>query len=189
VANLLGEGQRAMQTGRYDAAVRFYDEVLKLDPSNAQAGQARQAALNAAAAAKRTFVGTRTSVQGGGGRGGPAGFDSAGVSVANPDYSGRIQFEASPSRVKAGDSYTIRVYLTNNGKKDYRLSGLEIVTKADGSTKSWPAAPPTAKVDAGQRVLVAELKGVWEDGVDKWSTNVTITTDHKDTFRSRVTWK
>ncbi len=189
VANLLGEGQRAMQTGRYDAAVRFYDEVLKLDPSNAQAGPARQAAVNAAAAAKRTFVGTRTSVQAGGGKGGPAGFDSAGVSVANPDYSGRIQFEASPSRVKAGDGFTIRVYLTNNGKKDYKLTGVEIVTKADGGTKPWPATPPAAKVDVGQRALVAELKGVWEDGVDKWSTDVTITTDHKDTFKSRVTWK
>jgi hypothetical protein len=189
VANLLGEANRAMQTGRYDAAVRFYDEVLKLDPSNAQATAGRPRAASAAAAAKRTFVGTRTSVQAGGDRGGPAGFDAAGVSVANPDYSGRIQFEASPSRVKPGDNYSIRVYLTNNGKKDYRITGVDIETQADGSKEPRPASPPAAKVSPGQRVLVAELKGAWAEGVNKWSTTVTITTDHKDTFKARVTWK
>jgi hypothetical protein len=188
VATLLGEASTAMQGGRYDAAARLYDQVLQIDPSNAQAGPGKARALAASASAKKSFRQSRTSVRAGKG-GKLTGFEAGGVNVADPDYSGRLQFEVTPSRVKPGDSYTVRVYLTNNGKKDYRVASLNITTTVNGNRQPQSAMPPGGKLGPGNRVVLAEISGVWPEGVEKWYTQVEVTTDNKDIFRGRVTWK
>ena len=128
--------------------------------------------------------GSRTAVRGGSG----AGFAAGDVSVER-EYSGRIQFEVSPSKVQPGDAYSIKIYLTNDGKKPYKIAGLSLSTSTNGQKAPQSATPPSAELKKGNRVQVGALSGAWPSGVDKWYAEVTVTTDKKVTFRSRVTWK
>ncbi len=188
VAGLLGEADSAVQGGRHDAAVRLYEQVLEIDPANAQASAGKDRATAAAAAGRKTFVGSRTAVRTGRGKGKP-GFEAGGVSVAEPDYSGRIQFEVNPARVKAGDSYKVRIYLTNDGKKPYRIEGLEVVISINGTAQTQAAQPPREELGPGNRITMAEISAVWPEGVQAWYSEVQVSTDHGDSFKSRVTWK
>ncbi len=192
VADLLGQADAELVGHKYEAAAGLYDRVLKLDPQNAKAGAGRTAALAGAAVAKKTFVAGRTTVQSGkAAKGGVSGFDDADVSVAKaPDYWGRIEFEASPRNVKPGDSFAVKVYLVNEGKKPFKISGLTIATVTNSArTGGGPAAPPTKEVEPKGRVLLQDVPGVWQDGVNTWSMEVVVTSNQGDTFKSQLTWR
>jgi hypothetical protein len=191
VAGILGQADAALAAHNYDAAAGLYDQALKLDTQNARATTGKTSALAGAAAAKRTFVAGRTSVQGGkAAKSGPSGFDDADVSVSKaPDYSGRIEFEA-PKSVRPGESYSVKVFLVNDGKKAFKIGGLSISARANGvAGGGGPAAPPTDKVDPQKRVLLAEVPGVWAEGVNSWSLDVSVTSDHGDAFKNTLTWR
>jgi len=182
----------ALATGRdYAGAVAAYDEALKLEPANAKAAEGKALALAAAAALKKSFVAGRTSVQSGkAAKGGLSGFDSEDVSVAKaPDYSGRIDFEASPRNVKAGDSYTILAYLTNDGKKGFKIQGITVNTVANGARNAVPVSPRDRDLEPQQRVLLAELPGTWQADTKTWSVEVSVTSNRNDTFKNSLTWK
>ncbi len=190
VGDLLGQADSALAGHKYEAAAGIYDEVLKLDAQNSRATTGKTSALSGIAAAKRAFVAGRTSVQSGkAAKGGVSGFDSADVSVAKaPDYSGRIEFEA-PASVRPGDSYSIKIYLVNDGKKDFKIGGLAVTTTANGTRAGGGGAPPTASVNPQQRVLLQDVAGTWQDNVNSWSLEVVVTSNHNDTFKNTLSWR
>jgi hypothetical protein len=140
---------------------------------------------------KKTFVAGRTSVQSGkAGKGNMAGFDTEDVSLGKaPDYSGRIEFEVSPRNVKPGDSYTARVFLTNDGKKSFKIGTLNVTTTANGAKSGGPVASTVKEVQPQQRVALQEVTGVWQEGTTSWSLEVAVVSDHGDTFKNTVVWR
>jgi len=54
---------------------------------------------------------------------------------------GRIEFEASPERLKAGERYTLRVYFANPGQAPVEIQQMLVTHVVDGRKSSGPVAP------------------------------------------------
>jgi hypothetical protein len=192
VADLVGQADGALAAQKYDAAAALYDEALKLDPGSERARSGKTSALAGAAVFKKSFVPGRTSVQSGkAAKGSISGFDSEDVSVAKaPDYSGRIEFEANPAHVKPGDNYSVKVFLVNDGKKAFKIGGLNIGTVVNGARSGGgTVSAPTSEVGTQQRVLLQEVPGVWPESVNSWALEVVVTSNRGDTFKNQLTWR
>jgi hypothetical protein len=191
VASLVAQGDGALGEHRYDAAAALYAQALQLDPQNAQAAAGRTRAQAGAAAARRTFVAGRSLLVGAkSGKKGPAGFEDEDVQVAKaPDYSGRLEFEASPRSLKPGEGYSVRIFLVNDGKKDFKIAAFSAVTSANGEKSGGPVPPATREVATQKRELLHELSGVWMDGTNAWSLEAAVTSTHGEVVRNTLTWK
>ncbi len=191
VAASLARAEGLAAARDFAGAAGAYDEALKLDPSNARATEGKAAALAAVASLKRAFVAGRTSVQSGkAAKGGVSGFDSEDVSVAKaPDYSGRIDFEASPRNVKPSDKYTILVYLTNDGKKSFKIQTVTLTTVTNGARSGGPVSPRDKDLEPQQRVLLAELPGTWQADTKTWAVEVNVTSARGDTLKNTLNWR
>lgn len=190
-AALASQGDAALAEQRHDAALAAYAQALQLDPQNQQAAAGRARAQAAQADARRTFVPGRSVLVGArSGKKGPAGFDDEDVAVAKaPDYSGRVEFEASPRSVKAGDTWTVRVFLVNDGKKEFRVQGVTATANVDGSKSPLPATIATREIATQKRALVAELSGAWREGTKSWSLEVAVTSAHGEVARNTLSWR
>jgi hypothetical protein len=191
VASLLTQADGAAAERRYDVALGFYNQVLQLDPQNAAAQRGRAEASAAQLAARRTFVAGRSTLQGAkSDKRGVAGFESEDVEVAkSPDYSGRLDFEASPRSVRPGEPYSVKVYLLNDGKKGFRIAAFNAVTLTNGERSGGAMPPAVREVDTQKRVLVQEISGVWKDGTNTWALEVTVTSGHGEVVRNTLTWR
>jgi pSer/pThr/pTyr-binding forkhead associated (FHA) protein len=189
VASLLGQADGAMTAHQYDAAIGHFDEALKLDPGNAKATADRASAVSLRDASRKKFVPGRTVVKTEKAQDGLAGFDGAAVQKA-PDFLGRIEFDISPaSGMKAGDAYSLKFFLVNEGKKSIKVSGLTATTTVNGSGAGAPLPAKVKEVEPQQRALVAELPGVWKDGTSSWSTELLLTANKGDSLRNSLTWR
>jgi serine/threonine-protein kinase len=134
----------------------------------------------------RGFAATRTSIQGAKvEKGGLAGFDTSGVQKP-PEFRGMMDFEVSPPEVRAGDEYTIKFYLKNDGKKTVKLKGLAVRTIIEGERSSLPVELQTREVRAGQRGFIGQVSGTWGDSIKAWTLDVTVLSDKGETYRSRL---
>jgi hypothetical protein len=190
-AALVGQGDAALAEQRYDAAVAAYTQALQADPGNAQASAGRARAQAAAADARRTFVSGRSVLVGArSGKKGPAGFDAEDVAVAkSPDYSGRLEFEAGLRSVKAGDGWSVRVFLVNDGKKDFKVQNLAASLSVNGAKSPLPATAGVREVPTQKRAQVAEFSGIWREGTSAWSLEVALTSTHGEVVRNTLTWR
>jgi hypothetical protein len=184
LAGLLGQAEAA---SRPEEALRLYDEALKLDPGNARAVAGRAAALSAAAASRKRFAAGRTSVQSAKSKGDLSGFDSADVQVA--DAPGRIDFEATPSSVKPGDSYAVKIFFVNESKKTIKVRSLSVSTQTNGARSGGAAGPRVREIAPGQRAQLDEVTGVWKDGTSSWSVDVVLVSERNDTYRNQISWR
>jgi hypothetical protein len=191
VAGLMQQADGAAAAHRYDAAVTAYDEVLKLDPQNAKAQAGRAGAISARDLSRRSFVAGRTVVQAAkAAKGGLEGFESTGVAVKQaPDFLGRIEFEMSPSAVKPGDSYVLKFYLINEGKKSIKVSGVTATTLVNGDKSGGPVTARVKEVDPQQRALLGEMGGVWGDSTKSWTAEVLLTANKGDSLRNQLNWR
>jgi hypothetical protein len=191
VASLLGQAEAAMGARQYDQAVGHFDEVLRLDPQNAKATADRATAVVQRDAARKKFVAGRTVVKTEKAAGGLAGFDSGDVAVQKaPDFLGRLEFEMSPaSGIKAGDPYTLRFFLVNDGKKAIRVQGITVNTQVNGSGAGAPVANTSREVLPQQRAQIGEASGSWKDGTTSWSAELLVTANKGDSLRNQLTWR
>jgi hypothetical protein len=192
IASLLNEAQTAYTSQRFDAAVTAYDQVLQLDPQRSEAAAGRQAAVSAAFCWKRAFVPGRTSVQSpkGSRDSNLQGFESADVKVARaPDYSGLIEFSVSPARVKPGDGYSVRVNLTNDGKKAARIAAATVTLVTNGERTTVPTTAPSGEMAPRQAATLAQLGGSWSDSTRSWMVEVSVVTTHGETFSNQLSWR
>ena len=118
------------------------------------------------------------------------GFETSGIGVKRaPEVPGRVDFEVSPRTVKAGDSYAIKVFLVNDGAKDIAVDALNVAMVADGK-RSARAMPSKARSVAPRtRALLAELPGVWQDGLGTWALEVAVTSKRQDRYTNTLNWK
>jgi hypothetical protein len=188
VAGLLGQAEAAMGARQYDQAVARYDDVLKLDPGNAKAASERGNAVAARDAARKRFVPGRTVVtteKASGG--GLSGFEGAAVQKA-PDFLGRIEFEMSPaSGLKAGDPWTLKLFVVNEGKKAIRITDLTATTVVNGE-RSGGAGAKAREIAPQARAQVGEMAGTWKEGTQTWSAEVLLTAKG-DSLKNTLTWR
>jgi hypothetical protein len=190
VPALLGQAAAAVSARQFDAAVAAFDEVLKVDPQNASAAQGKAAAQASAAGYKRGFAAGRTRLSGKESKADLGGFETTGVKVAKvPDYSGRIEFEVTPPRVLPGDSYTVRVYLVNDGKKDFKIGSVSVVTLVNGSRSGGPVAVRAREIAPRDRILLDERTAEWAAGTTSWSLEAVVGSDRDATFTNRLNWR
>lgn len=191
VAGLLGQADAALAARQYDAAVGHLDEVLRLDPGNAKATAQRASAVAQRDAARKKFVPGRTVVKTEKASGGLAGFDSGDVALQrSPDFLGRIDFEMSPaSGIRPGDSYTLKFFLINEGKKAIRVQGVTATTNVNGAPSGAPVTPRVREIAPQQRADLGEVTGSWQDGTTSWSAEVMVTANKGDSLKNTISWR
>ncbi|PYQ39948.1 MAG: hypothetical protein DMF77_19895, partial [Acidobacteria bacterium] len=145
-----------------DEAIAAYDKALGIDPSNNRAINGKSSAVQARALAQITTGG------GGGGGGThaagkgfasgktvaastetrpggsvPDGFENTpGVDVKKgstaADLPGKINFDIDPASPKAGERYTVKVFLVNEGNAPIQLRDMVVSTAINGKKISAP---------------------------------------------------
>ncbi len=119
------------------------------------------------------------------GKGGPKGFDTAGVQKP-PEFKGLLEFEVSPPELRSGDEYTIKFYLRNDGKKAAKLKRVAVQTIIGRERKGIPVELQTREVRAGQKAFIGQISGTWDGTVKAWTLDVTVLSDKGETYRSRL---
>jgi hypothetical protein len=189
VAALVSQAASAVAARQYDAAIGSLDEALKLDPGNAKAAADRASAVALRDAARKRFVAGRTIVKTEKAQDGLAGFEGAAVQKA-PDFSGRIEFEMTPaSGIRPGDSYSLKFYLVNEGKKSIKVGGVTTTTTVNGQASGGAGTPQVREVSPQQRALLGETTGSWVAGTTSWSAEVLVTANRGDSLQSTITWR
>ena len=190
---LLGQAEAALGARQYDAAVGHLDGALRLEPGNARATSLRADAVRRRDLARRRFAAGQTAVQSGKAQktSDLAGFDTGDADLRKaPDFLGRVEFEMSPSSgLEAGDAWTLRVYVVNEGKKAIRIQGVTVGTTVNGSGSGGPVPPRVREVAPQQRALVAEATGSWREGTTAWAAEATVTAGKGESLRNTLAWR
>jgi hypothetical protein len=190
IEDLMNRARQSASAGRYQEAASLYGRVLRLDPDNSSAANGKATADDAASSLSRRFVPGRTSVVAKSGRADLSGFDTGDVRVAKaPDYSGLIDFQVAPNRVKPGDSYSIKVTLTNDGRKNYRLATASLTITQNGDKSGGSTRVPSREIRTKRSITLAEHAGTWERNVKSWRMDVKVTTTHGDEFSCTLSWR
>ena len=194
VAKLVGDGEGALREGRLAEANDRFDEALTLDPgdSRARAGKARAATTSLGL--KRTFVPEISSADGAEGRVKEMDdFDVEDLDVRRAAHiPGSTEIEATPVRIKPGDTYKVQIYLRNRSKKKKRtikITELNVHRVVNGRANPVPASPIVREVPAKQRLLVGTITGPWEDEVTSWILDVQVSSEGGDVYQNRLVWK
>jgi hypothetical protein len=188
-AALVGQAEAALAAHNYDQAVGFLDDALRQDPGNARATALRGPAVAQRDLARRRFVPGRTVVATEKASGGNiSGFEGAAVQKA-PDFLGRIEFEMSPaSGLKAGDPWTLKLYVVNDGKKAIKITDLNATATVNGAPGGGAASARAREIAPQARVQVGEMAGAWKDGTTAWSAEVVVTAKG-DSLKNTLTWR
>ena len=192
VAGLLGQAEAALGARQYDAALGHADSALRLEPGNAKATSLRAEAAQKRDLARRRFVPGRTVVDSEKTRkdkasGGLVGFDA---DEKAPDFTGKIEFEMSPTgAVEANDAWTLKVFVVNQGKKPIKVQGVTLAATVNGASAATPVNPSVREIAPQQRVQVAETSGSWREGTTSWMAQATLTAPKNETLSNTLTWK
>jgi hypothetical protein len=187
---MLDEADSTAKGRKFESAVLIYDEVLKKEPENARARTGRLTAQSAQASLLKTFTSGKTAGEGRGARSDIKAFDVREVSVKKPvEVPGRIEFEVVPPRLAAGDPYTVKVFLQNEGTKGIKVATLRVSSALNGARSDTAVPPPKAELAPRARALLYEEAGVWRDGVTSWSLEVQVGSGRGDTYRNQILWK
>jgi hypothetical protein len=191
-AAFVQQAQAAVSSRNYDGAVALYDQALKVDPANAAAQAGKASAEKISASLKRTFRPGRTIIQtpSKGGGGGLAGFDSSDVKVQQaPDFQGRVEFLMTPPNVKPGDPYKLQIALVNEGKKDIKISSVNVLMNINGKPLPRPVTPKAKEVNPQQRIVLDELSGTWPEDVKTWQTEVLVSAGKGESLKANLAWR
>jgi tetratricopeptide (TPR) repeat protein len=202
----------ALAGQKYDEAIAGYDRALGVDPSNIRAINGKSAAVQARAlaqintgggggggtrAAGKGFasgktVASSTETKPGGSV--PDGFDvTPGVEVKKgstaADLPGKINFDIDPATPKAGERYTVKVFLVNEGNAPIQLKDMFVTTTINGRKVGAPVPPQTQNVAPQQRAVVMSTTEAWKEDTTSWQMEVTIHTARNERYTNQVTWK
>jgi hypothetical protein len=195
VATLVAEGEAALAEGRLEAAGERFGAALALDAGDARArrGQARVATTRLGLT--RTFVPEIPSAEGAEGKvKALQGFeDLQGMDVRKAvKVPARAELEGGPSRVKPGDSYTVRIFLRNqDAKKKQKLRVARVNVQRIVNGKASPVAVDWKPIEVKhrERPLLASLTDRWEDDVTSWQLVVKVYAEGGDSYENRLVWK
>jgi hypothetical protein len=120
----------------------------------------------------------------------PVGFDAGGVDAQPvPKVEAQLEFDVEPRTVSAGQPYTVRVYLRNQGKKDLKIKQVRVASTYNGSRTEGTTTSRLKEVPPGQAGLIAELPSIWKKDVTSWSMEVSVRSGHGETYRNNVSWR
>ncbi len=121
--------------------------------------------------------------------------DTAGITVKQGTQAaalpGTIVFDAAPQVPKAGESFKVAVFLSNEGAAPIPLTAMTVTTTVDGNRqRGRPAADHRHRGagPAGPRVPDA-CEQVWKDSTQSWAMEIALTTQRGETYRNTLTWK
>jgi tetratricopeptide (TPR) repeat protein len=205
INELLTKGDDAAKAGQADTALQIYEDVLRLDPNNQRALVGKTGAIAARAqsiapgarGATKAFVAGRTQAQSVETRAGnaPPGFEeTAGVEVkrgsAAAELPGKIQFDAKPEAVKAGDQYSVSIYLVNEGAGPISIRSMAVGIVKNGARAGGPVPPQTKEVAPRQKaLLLATPSDIWKEDTTSWQMEVTVSTARGETYKNTLSWK
>jgi len=195
IANLVAEGERALAEGKLAEADERFGAVLAMAPAEARGrvGKARVATTRLGLA--RTFVADLPNAEAEEGpvKSVPGFKDLQGMEVRKAvQVPGRAELEATPERVKPGDSYTVRVYLRNqDAKKKQKLRIVHVNARntVNGQDSAVEVSWKPLEVKHRERPLVASLSGRWGADVTSWSLVVKVFAEGGDVYENRLVWK
>ncbi len=143
----------------------------------------------APAAELREFITARTRVAAAPTTGGnqPKGFDMSGVAML--EFTGRYEFEVSPSPLVPGSPFRVRIFLRNEGQKDAKLDTLTVKTAVNGQVQAPPSRILEDDIKVGQRPMIAEIASTWVAGTNAWVMDVEALSKKGERFRSSLTMK
>jgi len=140
--------------------------------------------------ARRAFVTSPTLVEGPLAEQPVPGFQKTRRKIYRaPQSAGRIEFEAPPASLRAGEDYNVGVYFVNQGKKPVTLRDLRFGLNANGRKSAGRVPPRTVTVKQGERALLHEVRGGWPAAARTWALRVQLTAASGDTYTSRLAWK
>jgi hypothetical protein len=208
VNDLLAKADEAMGKAQLEAAIQLYDEALKLDPGNSRAAGGKTSAIGARAVAQaagagglrggaKAFVSGKTqaqSVETAAGNAPPGFEESAGVSVkrgsAAAELPGKILFEVKPEAVKPGDSYSVGIYLVNEGAGPISVKTMAVAIVKNGGRAGGPVPPQTKDVAPRQKALLLSTPtDMWKEDTASWQMEVTVSTARGETYKNTLSWK
>ena len=93
------------------------------------------------------------------------------------------------SGIEAGDAWTLRAYVVNEGKKPIRVAGVTVATTVNGAGNGSPTPSRPREIAPQQRALVAEAAGAWREGTSAWATAITVTAGKGESLQNTITWR
>jgi hypothetical protein len=122
-----------------------------------------------------------------------AGFDakrSKDVKIKRAaEVDGRIEFSTTPTRVKPGDKYHVRISLVNEGKRAIDIKELVLTTRINRKESSAPVKPLVKQVAARQNEVIHEFTGSWDKATTSWAIEVRLMSGRLDVYRNELNWK
>ncbi len=208
ITDLLNRADGALSDQKYDAAISLFDSVLALDSANQRAILGKSSSIQARAMAQASQAGPRlpsgktfqaskttaTAADAGGGNVPPGFEESAGVGSKKgtqaAELPGRITFDVSPDVVKAGEGYSVKISLQNEGAAPIPISSMSLTTTVNGRKITGPVQPQVKEVAPQQKALVFSLDGnIWKEDTTAWTMEVVIRTARGETYKNQITWK
>jgi hypothetical protein len=187
VPGLLAQAGQAMTAKRYGEAINKFDEVLKLEPENAEAASRKLHAQGERASMGRYFLTAVTMSEGKASGGGIKGFD--GGSVVKSQCECALTYEVSPANPAQGDPYTVSIFLRNDSKKDIKPQSITVTVTVNGASSNRPVSLATKAIPRGQKTLVGRLEDIWKVGTTSWSMEAALRAGGNNTYRTQLTWE
>jgi tetratricopeptide (TPR) repeat protein len=211
VGTFINTADAALAGQKYDDAIAAYDRALGLDPNNIRAINGKSAAVQARALAQintgggggvvrptgKGFAPGKTVASSAETRPGgsvPDGFENTpGVVVKKgstaADLPGKINFDIDPDTPKAGERYTVKVFLVNEGNAPIQLKDMFVTTTINGRKVGAPVPPQARDVAPQQRAVVMSTTEAWKEDTTSWQMEVTIHTVRGERYTNQITWK
>ena len=165
--------------------------MLSQDPTNAAAlsGKAQATGLKqrveldrkrqeelqqqAAVAAPRSIIESKTEYAAPGGPEGPKGFESGGVEVRKatgaPTFPAQVIIEVNPPNAQPGQPYLLLVRMHNQGNKPIHAKSIELVSTYGGNTTGKGQQIPvrTQRINPRATGVLLEVSGTWAEEQNK----------------------
>jgi molecular chaperone GrpE len=186
VPALLGQGEQASAARRFDEAIARYNDVLKIEPQNAEALAGKLHAAGDRASMGRYFLTAVTMSEGKSSGGGIKGFD--GGQVVKSQCECALMYEVAPANPVQDQPYAVSVFLRNDSKKDIKPQNISASVTVNGSAASHPITLAAKDVARGQRVMVGRLQDTWKVGTTSWSMEAAVGASG-NTYRAQLTWE
>ncbi|HEV7500695.1 MAG TPA: hypothetical protein VGQ33_11855 [Vicinamibacteria bacterium] len=186
VPALLGLAEQASAARRFDEAITRYNDVLRIEPQNAEAVAGKLRAAGDRASVGRYFLTAVTMSEGKSSGGGIKGFD--GGQVVKSQCECALMYEVTPPNPVQDQPYAVSVFLRNDSKKDIKPQNISASVTVNGSAASHPITLAAKEVARGQRVMIGRLEDTWKVGTTSWSMEAAVGAGG-NTYRAQLTWE
>jgi hypothetical protein len=90
---------------------------------------------------------------------------------------------------KAGERFTIRVSLLNEGNAPIQVKEMIVASTLNGRRQSGAVPPLVKEVAPQQKAMLREVSDLWKEDTTSWRMEVTVRTARGETYKNDVTWK